>query len=133
MDEVARHNRVIGARHHGDHVLAVGADHDQCRAGRGEGFTDAGQIDLAVAQQRQRLGGEIILADRADHAHRGAGACGGQRLVGALAAGRRDETGAPNGLAGSGQAVDAGDKVEVDRADNDDQASLLLNAREANL
>ena len=71
-------------------------------------------------RQRQRLVGKGVLPDRAHHAHLAAGALGGQRLVGALAAGRGLEAVAGHGFAGLRQAADIGDEVEIDRADDGD-------------
>ena len=79
---------------------------------------------LPSLRQASASAAKRILADRADHAHLAAGARRGQRLVGALAAWRGAEAAAAHGFAGIGQAVDGGDEVEIDGADDGDQESL---------
>ena len=114
VDHVSPDQRAVGAGHHGDHVLAVGADEDQRRTGRGMGPGDARQIDAASLQQRERLVGEGVLADRTDHPRLGAGAGRGQRLVRALAARGGGEAVAGNGLAGTRKTLHGGDEIEID-------------------
>ncbi len=55
--------------------------------GRPVAARDGGKIDARGGKFRQRDLGEGVGADRADHGDARAGAAGGQRLVGALAAG----------------------------------------------
>ena len=75
---------------------------------------------LQFAQRHARQG---IVADGTDKPHRGAGAPRGQRLVGALAAGDQGVVGAVHGLARPRQACDAGDQIDVDRAEDCDHGS----------
>src|SRR5581483_1015136 len=63
----------------------------------------------------QRLVGEGVVADGADHRHVGAEPCGRDRLVRALAPGRAHELPAADRLTGARKAVDAEREVEVDR------------------
>ena len=114
VDHVAPDERAVGAGYDSDHVLAVGADEDQRRAGRGMGPGDARQIDATTLEQSERLVGEGVLADRADHPRLGAGACGGQRLVRALAARGGGEAVTRNGLAGARKTLHGGDEIEID-------------------
>lgn len=133
LRDVAGQYRIVSARHDGDHILAVGADQDERCAGGGEALADAGKIDTAGLQQRQRFGGKAVLADGADHAHLSACAGRGQRLVGAFAAGSGGKAGAADRLAGFRQTVDIGDQVEVDRAHDDDQERSPARAGEPSI
>ena len=82
------------------------------------------EVDAARGEQLGRLPGKGVVADRPDHADLRAGARGGQRLVGALAARRGLEIVAENRFARRRQAVDRGDEVEIDRADDRDHAGV---------
>ncbi len=110
----------VGARGDHDAVLAVRVDEDR-RAPRS--LIDArhpAQVDAAGNKQLERGIGECIVPDRTEEPYCRAGACGGQRLIGALAAGICRKRFGGERLPRGREASDAGDQIEVDRAENDD-------------
>ena len=110
----------VGAGDHGDRVLPASIDVDQRHAGGRTHTPDAGEVDAAGGQQRQRGRRERVVADRGDQAHLAPGPRGGERLVGALAAGQHRERLAGERFPRLRQARDARDEVEVHRTEDDD-------------
>ena len=109
-----------------DGVLALGIDGDERRAGRLGAQLAGAEIDALGFQHRQRDIGEFVGAVRADQRDLRAGAPGRQRLIGALAAGDGDIILAEHRLAGAGNALGAGDEIDVDGSENDDHAPKRL-------
>ena len=70
------------------------------------------------AQRRQRH----VAANRADHRDLGSGTARGQRLIGALAAGKKRVIAAEHGLARPRQVRDRHDQIDIDRAEDDNHA-----------
>ena len=89
----------IGARRHCDRVLAVSRNHDRSAARRRLDDPHQLRIDTVAAQHIQRKAGKWILADGSGEHDRGTGTAGGQRLIGALAAGEQGVVSAEHRLA----------------------------------
>ena len=119
----------IGARYHGDRVLAGIVDVDQRDAGRRVGRANAREVDARRIQQREGRRGERVAADGAEHRDVGAGAACGERLVRPLAARTGREARAGERFARTRQPRDARDEVEVDRAEDDDHALRPVSRR----
>ena len=80
-------NPAIGATGDDDLILAAPIHRHHGGAGGARAGDEAADVDPGRGQGLARGGGEDVIANRADHRHRGPGAGGGDRLVGALAAG----------------------------------------------
>ena len=76
------------------------------------------ELDAGFDEPGERLVGERVDSDRADHPHACAEPRGGDRLVRALAAGKALERSPRDRLPRPRQPRDACDEVEVDRADD---------------
>ena len=85
----------------------------------------ADEIDAGRLHIGERDLGEIVAAHRPHHAGHGAGARGGQCLVGALAAGDQLVAGPSTVSPGRGRAFTADDQIDIDRAEDDDHAASL--------
>src|SRR5262249_32767060 len=111
----------VGARRDDDLVLAAVSDNDQRDAGVYVPLVDpadAAQVDSNLRKTGESLVGEVIDADHRDEADGRAQAGRGDCLVRSLPAGNSLEDGVRDGLARPGQALAAGDEVEVDRPDD---------------
>ena len=100
------------------------ADDDQRDTGRLVHAADAVEVDAALFEQRQRLVGERVVADRTDHRHARAELRGRQCLVRALSARDALEGRARERLPRPREPLAAGDQVEVDRPDDRDRGRL---------
>ena len=88
LPQLARHDRVVGARGDDDRGLAVVVDRHEGVPGRQLGVRgDADEVDAVGAQQREGLVRGRVGADRGDQRDLRAEPPGRQRLVGPLAAG----------------------------------------------
>ena len=83
------------------------------------------EIDAAGPELGKGVDGKGIRPDSAEKPDVGTGPPGGQRLVGTLAAGRRQERAARYGLTRRRQPADLADKVEIDGTEDRDHASTL--------
>lgn len=106
-----------------DLIVATLRNRDQRDSGRGVRPLDARDIDARLHQRRQGQVGETVAANGANHLRARTGTRGGERLIGTLAAGERLVGGADDGFAGSGQAVNLDDEIEIDRTEDEDHAS----------
>jgi hypothetical protein len=110
----------VAARRHDDRVLARSVDGDESRAGRPLHGPDPGHVDAGTVQSGQGGLGEPVRAHGAHECDVRTGQRGGDRLVGALAAGADDEVAAGHRLARLREGGDAHAQVHVDRTQNDD-------------
>ena len=97
----------------------MGVDEDRCATRSLGDADDPAQIDTAGTKQLERGIGECVAPDRTEEPYRRAGACGGQRLVGALATGVRRKRIGSERLPRRRKARNAGDQIEVDRSEDD--------------
>ena len=114
--DLARRHVGIRPGEHGDLVLALQVDVDQ-RDTRLSRALDV-ELDPGLDQARQRLVGERVVADGADHPHLRAHPRGRDGLVRALAAGEPLELPRRDGLPRPGQPLHPRDEVDVDRTDD---------------
>jgi hypothetical protein len=113
--DVRRADSRIGARRHGDHVLARPVDQDQGDAGRG--IRDAPQLGNADAFGREARGSrrtERILADRAHEFHDCAQPPRGHGLIRSLATLVLLERAAAHGLSRGRKVGNAHDEIDID-------------------
>ena len=114
-------HRVVGARGDRDLVVTRAVDDDQRDARRDTHEScDARDVDPLGAQLVERVGAEVVVADRTDERHRGARARSRHGLVGALAAAGALQPPACDRLPRPWQAVGVDDDVGVDGADHED-------------
>ena len=111
----------VGAGRDHDGVLTGVVDDDEGGAGGLVGeYDDPVGVDAERAQPFDVGATGVVVPDRAEHQHVGAG-CGGRHgLVGALAAGEPFEPLAEDGLPGQGMPVDVRDQVDVERPEHQD-------------
>ena len=115
----------IGARQHGNAVLAGRIDKDHGNAGGLGGAAHLGQIDPGALEQLQSRRGKAVLPHGRDMAHLGAGTPRRQRLVGALATGRHGEGAAGHSLARLGQARHGADLIKIGGAEYGDHCKIF--------
>ena len=121
--DLRRGEPAVGARGHGDHVLAGGVDEDESDAGRRtvERAHLAGVDRLRVERRPSRLPVRVA-SDGADERHRRPETSRRDSLVRALAAVVLLEGTVADGLAGRRKTLDPGHKVDVDGSDHDHPA-----------
>ena len=116
----------IGAGRDDDGVFPVRIDGDErrpCRFFRG---ARKSQVDAVGGEQRKRSLGESVFAIGAHQRDLCARAASSQRLIGALAPGNRHIIAAEHGFSRPGDALGAGDQVDIDRTEDNDHGGLAF-------
>ena len=117
FDVVDGHLRVGAGRVH-DGVLAVRVHGDDGGAGRAEHAAHVRGVDARFAERSEQEVGVVVGADRAEHLHGGADACGRRGLVAGFAAGQQLQRAAGDGLARPGQSLCGDGVVRVHGTDH---------------
>ncbi len=120
-----RHAR-IGSRCDRDRVLPGGGYHDR---GTARGFRDAShqpEIDPGAPQRVECRGGKGIRPNGADQMDLGSGTARGQRLIGALAPGKKHVVAAEHGLARPRQMRNRKDQIDIDRTEDDNHPTMSV-------
>ena len=112
----------VGAGNDDDGVVGIG-DGDDRRSGVGLGrLPHEAQVDSLRREERLQLVAERILAEPADQRRRRAEFGGGDRLVGALAAGKIQHRAAGDGFADARMPLGGRHHIHVDAAGNENAA-----------